>query len=335
MLIKRIISFLVLLVVLFWQPSCTNIPDVSRQIKKVEVNEVQIKRYDKALFDIPLNNFQEGIKTIQNEYRPLLDVSLDDSTNIHQLLTFVNDTIVRQLYQTTQRKFPHLKSVEKELTQAFRYIRYYFPGWKQPNVYSIISGLSEENSVLYNGSDLIIALDYYLGSDFIGYRTAGFPVYIINRMDIDYLIANIVKEIANEEFINVGPYRHLLDRMISEGRLLFLLDRILPWVADEYKIGFTKENQSWCKEHEKAMWAYLLEHQLLYASDPAVIKKFINDGPFTAAFERESPARATLWVGWQIVRSFMKQFPETTFEELNEIDAVKILTQSKYKPGIY
>lgn len=335
MLIKNIISCLSLLFILLWYPSCTNNPGISEQIKKVEVADVHVKRYDQALFEVPAENFQEGIKKIQNEFRPFLDVNLDDSTNSLQLLTFVNDTFIQQLQQTALVKFPNLKKPEKELAQAFRYIRYYFPDWRQPTVYSYISGLSDDQPVLYNGSDLIIALDHYLGSDFIAYRKAGVPLYRSNRMQADYLIADIAKEIANEAFINAGPYRHLLDKMISEGKLLFLLDSFLPHVADEYKIGFSKENIKWCKEHEKAIWAYLLEHQLLYANDPAVIKKFVNDGPFTTAFARESPARATLWVGWQIVRAYMKHSPETTLDELIDADAVKILTQSKYKPGIY
>jgi uncharacterized protein YjaZ len=40
-----------------------------------------------------------------------------------------------------------------------------------------------------------------------------------------------------------------------------------------------------------------------------------------------------MWVGWQIVKSYMKSNKEVTLSDLmNEIDAQKILSKSKYRP---
>ncbi|MDP2423535.1 MAG: hypothetical protein U1C46_11690 [Bacteroidales bacterium] len=314
--------------------SCSENAKVRRKIKKVDVANVEINRYDKALFDVKDIDFREGIKALQKEFRPFLNADLEDPQNISQLFDFVNDTFVQQLHRTTIDMYPELDKTEKDLTEAFRHIKYYFPDWSQPEVFTFVSGLYDEQPVQYNGSELILALDLYLGDDFKGYRQVGFPLFRIKRMQQAYLVADVMKEIASVEFIKPEPYKHLLDKMIADGKLLYLLDCFLPRVADEFKIGFSQNELKWCKNHNSEMWAYLLEHQLLYANDPIVVNKFINDGPFTAAFQNESPARASLWVGWQIVRSYMKNNPETSPQELiNLSDATQMLVRSKYKPG--
>ena len=59
----------------------------------------------------------------------------------------------------------------------------------------------------------------------------------------------------------------------------------------------------------------------------------MNEGPFTAEVTQDSPGRLGLWVGWQIVKSYMHHNQDITIHDLiNEGDAQKILEQSFYKP---
>jgi len=63
------------------------------------------------------------------------------------------------------------------------------------------------------------------------------------------------------------------------------------------------------------------------------IKRFIDDGPFTAPFTEDSPARTGAWLGWQIVRSYMKKHPDVKLPELlRNQDYQGILNQSGYQP---
>ena len=62
--------------------------------------------------------------------------------------------------------------------------------------------------------------------------------------------------------------------------------------------------------------------------------KYTSDGPFTSAFSKESAPRIGYWMGWQIIKQYMKNNPDVTLEQLmNETDAEKILKMAKYKPG--
>jgi uncharacterized protein YjaZ len=60
---------------------------------------------------------------------------------------------------------------------------------------------------------------------------------------------------------------------------------------------------------------------------------FLADGPCTMEFSKDSPPRLGEWIGFQIIRSYMKKNPDVTLEMMmQETDAQKILTLSGYKP---
>jgi hypothetical protein len=61
--------------------------------------------------------------------------------------------------------------------------------------------------------------------------------------------------------------------------------------------------------------------------------KYINDGPNTSGFPPSAPSKLGAFIGWQIVRQYMKKFPETTLADLMQnSDYQKILNDSKYFP---
>ena len=71
----------------------------------------------------------------------------------------------------------------------------------------------------------------------------------------------------------------------------------------------------------------------LYDNNMKTVIELTNDGPYTAAISKECPPRIAMWVGWQIVRSYMKNNESVTLEQLMaEKDAQKILSKSKYRP---
>ena len=121
--------------------------------------------------------------------------------------------------------------------------------------------------------------------------------------------------------------------MIQEGKTMYFVDAMLPEMHDTLKIGFTGKQLEFCKKDEASMWTYLAEHKLLFSIDHMNIKRFIDDGPYTAAFSEASPARTGVWIGWQIVRSFMKQHPDLKLADLmKNNDFQAILNQSGYQP---
>jgi hypothetical protein len=61
--------------------------------------------------------------------------------------------------------------------------------------------------------------------------------------------------------------------------------------------------------------------------------KFFSKGPFTTAFGKESPPRTAIWVGWQIVRDYVRKTGQINLKKLIEMkDSQQMLQISNYKP---
>jgi uncharacterized protein YjaZ len=71
----------------------------------------------------------------------------------------------------------------------------------------------------------------------------------------------------------------------------------------------------------------------LYKNDLKEVAEYTAEGPFTSAISKECPPRIAMWVGWQIVRSYMNRNEKVSLEELMRTsDAQIILSKAKYKP---
>ena len=75
--------------------------------------------------------------------------------------------------------------------------------------------------------------------------------------------------------------------------------------------------------------------ELLFSNQSREFLKLLNEAPTSSGMPPESPGRAVVWTGWQMVRKYMAQNPETSLEQLMAIhDGQIILSKSKYKPKI-
>ena len=64
-----------------------------------------------------------------------------------------------------------------------------------------------------------------------------------------------------------------------------------------------------------------------------MIKKFVEDGPFTKEFTNESPAKAAVWIGSRIIEAYMKRNNLITPDSLmRDNDYQEMLRKSNYKP---
>jgi len=328
---RLLISFFMLLLIATacnWSKSRLDI-DVSH----IPPEEVNIYRYDQALFDIPLDQLPEGLEEIKPEFLFFLDTDLTDSARINNLKEYMTHVRTVEFYQEVCRKYPDLPLLETELTDAFRHLKYYYPDIRIPRVYTYISGGEYDAPVQFVDSVLLIALDSYLGVGFKPYAADRIPVYRMQRMVEENILPDCIRAMQVSLYPVQYPGNTLLDQMVDAGKRVYLIDAVIPAYPDRYKIGYTEDQMDWATANEAHVWSAIIENQLLYSSYGTTIRAFLADGPFTADFSSESPPRLGEYLGWQIVKAFMEENPDITMEELiNETDAQKILTGSKYKP---
>ena len=185
---------------------------------------------------------------------------------------------------------------------------------------------------IYTDSLLLISLDTYLGSDHYLYE--GIPQYVRQEMDIHYLTSHVAsKFVANK--IPPTKDRSLLSQMIYYGKQVYLKERVMPQSTDAQKMGYTNEQIQWVIDNEVYMWQYFVQKQLLYNTDPSLTQRFIDPAPFSKFYleiDNESPGRVGVWMGWQIIRSYMDRYPNTEISALLNLPAQTLFSKSNYKP---
>lgn len=312
------------------------IPDVS----KIEV-DIKIKRFEKDLFQMDTADLTAGVEKLRAQYgdffdeiylRIMSDPAQPDATAEQTITEIVKNEPVRKLYDTCMLVYPDAGAVEAELNQLFKYYRYYLPQRALPEVVSYISEFSL-GTFTYGDSLAGFSWEFFLGENDPHYDPTVFPKYIQRTMARPYLLPKFAEALAGNLVGEPGGNR-LLDFMIQNGKILYLKDILLPETPDSIKLEYTTKQVEWVESNELEIWAHFLKENLLYSSKMRDIQKLINQSPIApGGMPQEAPGRTANWLGWQIVKAYMKKFPETTIEALlAERDAQAILDKSKYKP---
>jgi gliding motility-associated lipoprotein GldB len=301
--------------------SCDNKSKVEKAVEAIPV-EIKVERFDKLFFETP----PQDLNKLKKEFPYFFPSGNDDSVWINKM----KNPLWRELYTEVQKKYSNFEPVQKELKTLFKHIKYYFPQTKNPKVITVISEMDYNNKVIYADSLVIISLELYLGKDHKFYQ---FPNYLKQNFEQKQIFPDVVSSFSIQKISPVSD-NNLLGQMIYFGKKLVLKDLLLPDYSDADKMGYMPEQVKWCQENESYMWRYFIENELLYSNDQKLNNRFINPAPFSKFYleiDNESPGRVGSWIGWQIVRSFMKN-NEVTLEELLKMNAKEIFEKSKYKP---
>ncbi|MHC1776550.1 MAG: hypothetical protein AB9834_14190 [Lentimicrobium sp.] len=290
-----------------------------------------IHRYEKALFSIPPENLAEGLKKIAPEYKVFLGDHYTSPEAIARLREFMENRQNKEVYAECLKRFPDLNGLAVEFNNAFNRLKTELPEFKDPEIFTYVSGFDFQYPIKYTESDLVVALDMYLGSDYPGYRKMGIPLYISERLTPVHILPDCMKEMAMP-YISGTKTPVLLDAMIEEGKILYFADLMLPETDDYLIAGFSASQMAWCKENESKLWEFLIENELLYSSNAEPMSMFMTDGPFTASFSQESPSRTGAWLGWQIVKKFAEKTKTGIKELMANANSQEILEKSGYKP---
>ncbi|MGN7203095.1 gliding motility lipoprotein GldB [Pedobacter sp. SAFR-022] len=247
------------------------------------------------------------------------------------------DQAFKDLNHDADSVFKNMAPIEKDLTTAFKYIKHYYPEVNVPKFIAFVSGFEVQAPV--GDGYMGIGLDMFLGKDsrFYPAIVRNVPMYLSRRFSPEYVVPRLAETFAREElFPERDEDRTLLSKMIHNGKILYFMDQVLDEkVPDSVKIGYTDQQLGWCSTYEGNIWGYFMEHELLFKTDYQKIQVYLSEGPFTPGLgeKNQSAPKLGVWMGWQIVRKYMKENPEVTLQALMaERDAEKILHASKYKP---
>ncbi|MBT3560549.1 MAG: gliding motility lipoprotein GldB [Flavobacteriaceae bacterium] len=285
--------------------------------------QLTIERFDKFFYESTPNDLFD----LKKDYPFLFPEHYDNKVWINRL----NDSVQKEIYSEVNLVFSNLDNEKKEIQSFYKNFTFYFPKYELPRVITLISDVEYENRVILADSLLLIGLDNYLGSDHSFYSLI--PKYISDNLIPRMIISDIAEEYAYYVIPRSNFYT-FLEKIIFYGKVLYFKDIMMPKLEDRYKIGYSKLSMDWAQENEHYVWTYFVEKELLFSSENKLITRFINNAPFSKFYlsiDNESPGMIGRFIGWEIVKSYMKN-NNTSFIEMILMNPIDIYNKSKYKP---
>ncbi|SIO00878.1 gliding motility lipoprotein GldB [Algoriphagus halophilus] len=247
---------------------------------------------------------------------------------ISELLAIHQDSAMNVLYDSVKVEFQDISEIQKDLENAFKAIKYYFPEFRVPKVYTFLSGFNSD--LILTEDMIVIGLDYYLPITHT--FQPDLPRYMAERYARPYIVPMIVTAISSQ-FNEINPQDNtMLAEMIYYGKAYHFTKAIMPCTSDQFIIGYTEDEIAECYANEEYIWAHFVENELLYETNPFEITKYLGEAPFTDAISTKAPGRLGRWLGWNIVDDYQFNQDVTITELMDNPDAEEIFRQSGYRP---
>lgn len=293
----------------------------------VDVANIDVK-FDVSRFDqIFYNATPQTLAEVKSQFPYFFPSQEQDSVWLNKIKNQDN----RYLYTEVQNTFPNFKGQTNQLTNLFKHIKYYYPKFKAPKVVTLISEVDYLNKVIYADSLLLVSLDMYLGSQHEVYN--GFPQYLSATFDKKYLLVDVSKAIAHKNLPKQDT-QSFISSCIQQGKLLYQSKAFLPTLADSTLLGYNTHKLQWVLANEEFIWKYFIENRLLFSTDKNLMTRFIDQAPFSKFYlenDRDTPSEIGTYIGYQIVKSFMKN-NEVSLNKMLLTPNETIFKKSKYKP---
>jgi len=294
---------------------------------KLDVSNINvdfsIKRYDVDFYKAN----KQTLQSVKLKYPYLFPEVFTDSISIAK----INDPEEQELFAETQKIYQDFSGEENQLTSLFKYVKYYNPKFKAPTVITMLSNIDYESRVIYADTLLLISLDVYLGKNHPFY--GDYPAYIKENNTKEHIIVDVANAIIEKQLYS-NTNRNFISKMIFEGKKMYLLDAYLPEVVERRKIGYSEDKLNWAKANEEEVWRFFIDREMLFSTDTKLNQRFIELAPFSKFYMQQddlSPGRIGVWMGWQIVNSYM-QHNDVSLQELLKKEEEEIFKKSKYKP---
>jgi len=301
---------------------------------------IELERFDRDLFEMDQDTMDGAIGALYRRYDDFYDVFNVHVINIGQassrryasyLSMFINDPTNREVFEYTNQIFDSATEIEAGLTNGFRHYLYHYPDSIPPRVVGYVSRF---NRGLFTVGDFVgIGLDQYLGSDCKYYQQMGVPNYLAQKKMPVRVPVDVMYAWATQLYPYNDSVDNVLSRMVYHGQLAWFVGAMFPKLDEQLNMGFTDDQMKWCTNNEKQMWTHLVEQKLLFSTDPMNIRKLVEDAPFTRFYTSESPGRAAVWQGWQIINAFMERNPKLTVHQvMSQRNYQELLRLSRYNP---
>lgn len=298
---------------------------------------IQINRFDKELLQVIESNDSILFRQLLGKYPQMTEILGKGILNMQspempgffdKMVNFFSEPTLKGLYKDAILKYDTIAGIEQSLGNTFAWVHETFPDMQIPALYMHVSGFNQ--NVLVGDSLLSLSIDKYMGEDYPLYQDF-FYDYQRRKMQPSHVVPDYVAGWLMSEYPFAGKENVLLDRMVYEGKIKYLVLSALPEMSPADLFGYTDEAWEWCKNNEANIWKAIVERKHLYTPDQMTTMKYFEDMPaqFLAS---DAPGNIGSWVGLQIVMQYVKETGATPEALMKNENTQEILTLSKYKP---
>lgn len=328
---------LISIIVLF--TACSQNPYV-RDVSDITV-DFSILSFQKDIMDLSEHYSEQKRLAMKQKYGTFfesfnsqilkLGVSTDSAYS-QKLQSILHEDWIQELFAKSNQVFADTLALYEKLHEELQYYTYYFPDKKIPHICTFIGGV--QYSIVIDSNMIAIGIDKYLGPEFEMYKQMEISNFVRKNMHIEKIPGDFARAIVENEFPEPFKEGHLLANMIQNGRYMYFVKCMLPNEPDSLLWGYSAKQLDFCQKSEGEFWKYFVStNNMLFGSDYMTIRRFIDDGPFTPIFTKESPGKIGQWMGFKIVESFMKNNPDVSIQQLFAIkSAQEIMSKAKYNP---
>lgn len=300
--------------------------------------EFHITRFDSLFWNIDTTCVNRELQVLDSLHpeitriyveKVMLMGSIDSAMAAVEYKNFRNYPAVIDVYTSTQEAYQDMNVIEEELKLGLLRAQVFLPGLKLPKFYTHISFFNQ--NIIVGDGFISLSIDNYMGENYCFYDSIGIYSYLKRNMRREKIVSDYLTAMLCSEFLTKAN-GNLLDDMIYYGKILYCVSCMLPDEDESVIMGYTNEQMKWAEEHEKDLWGQLVETHMIFSENIIDKTKFLHDGPFTQPFGQDSPDRLGAYLGWQIVKSYMKNNQDVSIMQLlQETEGQKILKQSSYR----
>lgn len=302
---------------------------------------VDIGRLDQALFHAPADSLPTMGRRAQAEYGDfyriyvediLQGVPMEDPRLPLMLERFATDPDWTLAQRAVDSVFGDMEPQRAQFEVALKRSAVLFPDSITPRIIAFNSGFNY--GIFPTDSVLGIGLEWFIGPEHpvIGYLAPeAFPQYVKDRMRPEMLVPSALKGWLLVHYTRDIRGADLLTNLVETGKVMALLDVLLPDTDPALKFAFSREQLAWCEANEYNIWKDLVSKDQLFSKNADDIGRAMNDGPFTNGLPRESPGHLGEWIGYRMVKAYMADNPKITFEQLVALADARVVLKS-YKP---
>lgn len=221
---------------------------------------------------------------------------------------------------------------ERGFEQAFARLKGFFPDSLVPRIVVFNSGYNY--GIFPIDSVLGVGAEWFIGSEHPVVQrlaTENFPAFMKQRMTPEMLVPSAVKGWLLVHYTRDIAGADVLTNLVEAGKVMALLDALLPDTPPHLKFAFSKEQLAWCEANEYEIWKEVVGRDQLFSRKLDDIGRLMNDGPFTNGMPRESPGHIGEWIGHRMVTAYLEKYPKTTFAQLFALDDPRVVLK-EYKP---